>query len=186
MAIIIEDGKGRGYSSSVSQANRLNVSSKSNPRLFYISRDDQEAYTAVSTDASAAAGDYIMYLKNTSTTKNMFIDHIGCFAANAALWKLWSVTGTASGTTITATNLNLTSGLSAEASVEGSQAVSGLTAVNQIDTARSSASEEANLDFSSALILGPSDAIAIEYDTGTTGAAEATITFHYESLTRAN
>ncbi len=38
MGIEIDDGRGRGLSASVSEDNRLNVSSKAAPRPFYVSR----------------------------------------------------------------------------------------------------------------------------------------------------
>ena len=182
----IEDGKGRGFQASVSESQRLNVSSKTAERIFYISRDNGLAFIAVSTVASAAAGSYAVYLKNTSTTKNLFIERVEYHSANAALWKLWQVTGTAAGTALTASNLNLTSGTPAEASVYGSAAVTGLTTVKQLGSHRNTAGGEGEMSYHYALILGPGDAIAAEYDTGTTGTAEIDIFFHYEDVTRLN
>ena len=184
MGFTIDDGKGRGYVASVSDDNRVNTSSQINPRIFYISRDDGLAFNAISVDSSAAAGDLIHYLKNTSSDRLMYIYRIEFHGVNAALWKIWQVTGTGSGTTITPSNLNLTSGISAEATCLGNGAVTGLTTGKQLGVHRSTANGEGEMVYFDALILGPGDAIAVEYDTGTTGAAEVDVFFHYEDITR--
>jgi hypothetical protein len=38
------------------------------------------------------------------------------------------------------------------------------------------------MNYEDALILGPGKAIAVEYDTGTTGICEIDLFFHYEDL----
>lgn len=176
------DGGGSGRLATVSAFFRLNVSAKTNPRLFYSSRDEGKAFNCISTDASAAAGDYVFYLKNTSTTDNLYIKELEFHSENAAVWKVWQVTGTASGTTITPSNLNLGSPNVAEATGVGNGAVSGLTTVKQIGTHRNGANGEGGMDYEDALLLPPNSAIAVEYDTGTTGAAEIDCFFHYETI----
>lgn len=182
--MIIEDGKGSGKSASVSSVQRLNVSAKINPRIFYISRDDGQAYSASMSGFSADAGEFVFYLKNTSSTRNMFISQITVSALQAVLWKLWSVTGTAAaGTSITPTNLNLSSGLIAESiSMGGGAAITGLTEDGILIPFRSTATASMNGSFVDALILGPGKAIAVEYDTGTTGICDVNVMFHYENL----
>ncbi len=189
MGIHLEDGKGRGLMASVSESNRLNVSAKSNPRMFYISRDDQQAFSVVALDTSATAGDLVFHLKNTSSSKNMIMHTFAASSANSALLKLWVVTGTAaSGTDLTPTNLNLTSGLTAEAdSMSGdAAAITGLATGSLIVAGRILANSFVPLDLNDALILGPGDQIAIEYDTGTAGAVEINSTFFYEAIDRKN
>lgn len=184
MDMTIKDGRGRGYDASVSDVNRLNVSSKSQARSFYISRDDGLTFNLISTDAGAAAGDLIFYLKNTSSTRNIHLDRIEYHSANAAVWKVWQVTGTGSGTAITPSNLNLTSSKTAEAAGLGNGAITGLTTGDQMGTHRNGADGHGDMTFEGALILGPNDAIAVEYDTGTTGAAEIEAIFWYEAINR--
>jgi hypothetical protein len=186
MGLHIEDGRGRGYISSVSESNRLNVSAKSNPRSFYISRDDGLAFTLSSVDLDADAGDVICYLKNTSTTRNMYIKQIHYGGVNAALWKTWVVSGVAGGTSIIPTNLNLTSGKSAEALGFGNDVVNDLTYDSLIGSHRTIAGAHSVDGWEDVLTLGPNNAIAVEYDTGTTGPAEVNIEFHYEDITRSN
>jgi hypothetical protein len=186
MGLQIEDGKGRGYISSVSESNRLNVSAKANPRSFYISRDDGLAFTVSAVDIDAVAGDVICYLKNTSTTRNMFIKQIHYGGQNSACWKTWVVSGVAGGTSLTPTNLNLTSGKSAEAEAFGGAAVTGLAQDSLIGTHRTVAGSHSVDGWDDVLILGPNNAMGVEYHTGDTGDAEVNIEFHYENITRSN
>jgi hypothetical protein len=178
----IADGAGSGKEASVTSDNRLDVSSRANPRIYYVSRDDGQAYSVSSNDASAAAGTYILYLKNTSTTRNLFVDDIILGGVETALWKIWFVTGTAAGGNAkTPVNLNKTSPNAADATARGDDSITGLTVSGeQIGTLRTPANDSKELATSDAIELGQNDAIAIEYDTGTTGIAEAEIVFYYE------
>jgi len=180
----INDGKGKNGDASVSSVQRLNVSAKTKNRLFYISRDDGLAFNAVMPTFSAAAGEYVYYLKNTSSDKNIFINSVEYHSVEAVVWKVFSVTGTAAGgTVITPTNINLGSGRQAEATVMGGGAtITGLTTVAQIGTHRTQATGEASMDWGGGLILAPNTAIMVEYDTGTTGLCEIDCLFHFETV----
>ena len=178
----LQDGGGSGRLATVSSFFRLNVSAKNNPRIFYSSRDEGKAFNAISTDASAVAGDYVFYIKNTSTTDNLYVKHLEFHSANAAVWKVWEVTGTASGTTVTASNLNLGSPNVSETSCYGDGAITGLTTVKQIGTHRNDANGDGEMSYENALLLAPNSAIAVEYDSGTTGAAEIDCFFHFEEI----
>ena len=180
----IEDGKGKNGDCSVSAAQRLNVSAKTRDRIFYISRDDGLAYNAVMPSFSAAAGEYVFYLKNTSSDKNLYINHVEYHSLQAVHWKVWQVTGTAAGgTVIVPSNLNLGVGRAAEATCMGGAAtITGLTLGNQIGTHRTEATGEGEMDWGGALILAPNTAIMVEYDTGTTGLCEIDCLFHFETI----
>ena len=96
---------------------------------------------------------------------------------------MFQVTGTAAGgSVINSSNLNLGSANVAEATSRGDGAVTGLTNVKQIGTHRNDANGEGEMDYDNALILAPNSAIAVEYDSGTTGAAEIDCFFHYETI----
>ena len=179
----IIDGKGRGYKAGVSSKNRLLGSVESNLTGHFVSVEDGLAFNINSIDSSADAGDYICDLKNTSKTNVLFIDLVRVSAANAALFKIFEVTGTAAGSSaITPKNLNLSSGKSAEATARGDGAITGLTADGIIANVRTSAGTSAAVPFDDILTLGTDDAIAIEYDTGTTGAAEVLIRCFYQAI----
>ena len=180
----IEDGKGKNGDCSVSAAQRLNVSAKTRDRLFYVSRDDEQSFNAVMPSFSAAAGNYVYYIKNISSTKNMFLHTIEYHSVENVHWKVWQVTGTAAGgTEIIPANLNLGSGRLAEATCMGGGAtITGLTLGNQIGTHRTSAFGEAGMNWGEGLIIPPNAAIMVEYDTGTTGLCEIDCIFHFENI----
>ena len=63
---------------------RLNVSSRVDSRMFYISRDAGQAYVLRIEDDDAAAADLIGYLRNDSTTKRLYVTDIHVSCENAA------------------------------------------------------------------------------------------------------
>lgn len=181
MGMIFEDGRGRGSKAGVSSDFRMETSTRSNSRSYYISRDDGQVYGVTSHDATAAAGTYILYFKNTSTSKDFYIDYIECGGVETALWKVWFVTGTAAGgSALTPTNLNKKSGNVASATVRGDDSITGLSTDGQIGALRTPANDSHLLAFDDTVVLGTGDAIAIEYDAGTTGIAEVFMRGYYE------
>ena len=179
----IEDGKGGNGDMGVHDQ-RGQVSSRTNPRISYASRDEGLAYNAVYDGMTVAAGEYAAYLKNTSSTRDAFVSDIEFHSVENVKWKIFSVTGTAaSGETVTPSQLNLSKGIPAEATaMAGDTAITGLTTGVQLGVHRSIANDPSDMDYHDALILGPGNAIAIEYDTGTTGICDIDIFFHYEDF----
>jgi len=180
----IEDGKGKNGDASVSSVQRLNVSAKTAPRSMYAARDDGLSYSAIYDDMTATAGDVIAYLKNNSATRNLFVGDIAMGGVEAIHWKIFSVSGTAaSGATVTPASTNLSKNIPSETiAMSGDTAITGLTNISQVSTNRSAANSDAEEAFDGSLILGPGDAIAIEYDAGVTGLCEVDIHFHFENL----
>jgi len=174
----IEDGKGSGLIAAVTKTNRVAVESSSSERDFFISKDDGQAYHVVSEDATAVANEETLYIQNTSTTRNLFIDHFVLATDTANKFRLKFVTGTASGTTITPQNLNKTSSNAAEATTLGNTTITGLTDDGDITIIRVGADDTGEMDFEDKLILGQNDAIAIE--TEANAAVELTCDFHFE------
>ena len=86
----IQDGKGTNGDMSVSASQRGNVSAKIRDRMFYVSRDDEQAFNAVMPSFSAAAGEYVFYIKNTSSTKNLFMHSLEYHSVQAVHWKVRS------------------------------------------------------------------------------------------------
>ena len=73
---------------------RLNVSSRSDSRGYYNSRDESEAYSLVWADASTATADYVLYWKNTNANgKHLVISAVGMNAQYRADFQLEVVTG---------------------------------------------------------------------------------------------
>lgn len=180
MGFQLTDGK-TGESAAVSPTgNRLNVSSRSDSRIYYISRDNGDAYATTSI-YTAAAGEYNFYFKNTSATKKFYVSSITIGTAVLAIFKITKVTGTAGGASaISITNLNMTSGNVADATVTGDAAVTGLTAGDVIDVISVTADDSKIVDFHDALVIGTNDAIAVEYDTGAGGTIHITMQGFYD------
>lgn len=183
MALQIEDGLGSGRVSGVSPQHRLMTAAETNVTAHFVSKETGRAFNWNSIDGAAAANDIIFYLLNTSATRNLFVDVMRVGAANAALWKVTIVTGTAAGSSaITGTNLNLGSGIQAEATSRGSGAITGLTAGTTIATARNAAGASTDIPFDDVLIIPPNVAIGVEYDTGTGGLAEVLVRGYYRVI----
>lgn len=181
----IEDGKGSGRKASVSSVQRLNVSAKNADRIFYASRDFGSAYNLVAESGSVAAGAYTLYLKNDSSTQNLFVSVIEFHSVEATKWKIWEVSGTAAGgTTNVPAELNIGKSIPAPVTAIDSSggAITGLTQVTQLGTHRNEALGDSEMDFGGAMILGPGDAIAIEMDTGTTGVVSHDLKFWFEDI----
>lgn len=182
MPIQIEDGRGTGNKVAVSSTgNRLDTSSRANPRIYYASRDTGECYAIHSENASAAAGDFLLYIKNTSKTNNLYIDDVIFDTAQNAKFKLHKVSGTASGSNITPINMNFKVSNSADSDVKGNGAVTGITSAGVLISERVLANDSSEFQTSDALRLGLNDAIAIEYDAGTTGDASVTVIAYFDS-----
>lgn len=144
---------------------RLNTSSRSNSRSFYISRDDGQAYVLHIKDADAADGDLIAYLRNNSTTKKLYIQDIHISSPVACKFIVsYGNSTTATGTSVTPTNLNKSSSNDADVTAFGNAAVGGVSASTDIASLRISGSSTGEVDFKEGLILGQNDNIVIESD----------------------
>lgn len=139
-----------------------------------------ESYTINSADATAAAGEYPIYLKNDNTAKDFVITKIESYTTNAAAdaeWILTTVTGTPGGAgAITPANTNVGSTVAAALTCHGDNAVTGLTPVTTIKKwYQGIANTTEYIDFQNALVVPYGVAIAIEADAGTTGVVRLTI-----------
>lgn len=151
-------------------------------RPAYISRTLSKAFIAAADDADVAAGEYVIWLQNNSETP-IVINSIFTFNVDAdSIWTLHSVTGTgATAATITPVNLDLSSGLDADATCRGG--AGGVTGLTSAATITSWAGGVAYFNtvvnwWLDALILSKNDAIAVEFDAGTGSRAGVSIMFH--------
>lgn len=160
----IEDGKGKNGDMSVSVDQRANVSAKSNKRIFYVSRDDGRAFVWLSTYDTGGANEEVIYIKNTSTTRKLYLDSAHYSGAAAGLFTVFKHTGTATGTSITGEVLNFTSPNSiAEATALGDGAVTAGTIGNPIAFLEVAATADADRNWNGEIILGEGDSIIVTY-----------------------
>ena len=162
---------------------RLNVSSRADSRAFYVSRDKGQAYVLHSKDADAATADLLVYLRNDSKDKRVYIEdiHISSPVACKFIVSFGDAT-TATGTSLTPVNLNKSSSNDADVTAFGSAAVGGVAASTAFASLRISASETGEIHFNDSLILGQNDNIVIESDliTSTPDLVEVDIYFFIE------
>lgn len=160
---------------------RLNVSSRSDARSFYVSRDNGQSYVLHIEDDDAVAGDLIGYLRNDSKNKRLYVRAIEISCENVSTIKIGFADSTApTGTLVTPVNLNRASSNDADVTAVGNGAVGGAAIETFFDAGRVEAGGEHHFEFNDSLILGQNDAIIVEYDTGTTGDLELEIFFFIE------
>ena len=166
--------------------NRVNVSSRSDDRAYYNSRDKGECFSVPFDFQSASAGEFGVYFKNNSSIGLEFVvAGVGINSVEASRIKLHFVSGTATGgTVLTPTNLNGSSSNAAAATaMEGGSAatgITGLTSISLIDFAYVQATGHQEFRLKDRLRLGQNDAIAVEYDEGTTGDFSGVIFGYFE------
>ncbi len=98
----IEDGKGRGFSAEVTDEQHLSVDATTDKRVSHESREHGRAFVWTSTFATGTTDVEVLYIKNTSTIRKLFIDSMRYSASAACIFSVFKHTGTATGTTITA------------------------------------------------------------------------------------
>lgn len=177
--MLISDGRGKNGDASVSAEQRLNVSAKTAPRIFYVARDNERSFTWISS-YSATSGDTVMYIKNTDTDRNLIIHYVSVGGANSGKYDIYTASGTPAGTTITPTNLNVSSRKEANSTQYGGAAVTGVSTVSKLYTKRVLANQSEPVHgIAQAVILGFGDSIAITY-TGSTGEMDVEVTGYFE------
>jgi len=147
---------------------RFNVSSRSDSRAYYNSRDKSQCFALTWQDASTATGDYVLYWQNTDTTgKVLVVDSIGFNSQYDADLELWTVTGTGGGgTAATPVCLNRAQPKTAQANCF--TAVSSTVTIGaeefRVDIASSKAGGHEEFRLRDRLRIGQDQAIAIKCD----------------------
>lgn len=73
---ILEDGKGTGKKAHVNNENRLAVTAKSESLQHMVSQEYQQAYQCIGTTSLSSGTVTIIYIKNTSSDKNLILTYI--------------------------------------------------------------------------------------------------------------
>ena len=163
---------------------RLNVSSRTDTRGYYNSRDVGRTYTVPYSHMSSDPDDFVVYYQNLSTDREFVLSSIGSNCSNDARLKLWFVTGTAAGgEVVTPTNTNRTSQHAADANVRQStsgSAMTGIVSASLIDCLAVQANGHEEFRLSDRVRLGQNDAIAIEFESGSSASDVFGVMFGYE------
>lgn len=188
--ITFRDNNGGAKSQAGGSDERSDVSSRADSRGYYNSRDKGQAFSVAFDFQSAAAGEFGAYWKNVhGENLQLVISSIGVNSVEASRIKLHRVTGTAAGgTALTPVNENFPSANIAApegttTAMEGGSAatgITGLTSIGLIDFAYVQATGHEELRLDDRVRLGAGDAIAIEYDEGTTGDFSGVMFGYYE------
>ena len=180
--MIIISGVGVQYPLKINKDNMLLARCVAESHPAHVSHEKGKVFTIVAEDASPGAGEYTLYVQNIDDTSDFIIDAISTNAHDADVrWKLHKVTGTASGTSITAESYNFSKGVPADLTcVGGAGGVAGLTSAAILDNwFNGQANSRETINIKGRLILGRDDALAIEYDAGTGGAVSIVVEGHY-------
>jgi hypothetical protein len=165
MAIQIEDGLGTGERVGTSDQ-RLNVSSRTNSRSSYISRDEGECFIWTHR-YDYDAGDTILLVANESTTEDLYICSIKIGSDTATEFAIHCpVYPTLAGTEIDEINMNRTSGKSADDSAYGDE--TGNTQANVVDRGFVAANTTVTVAIDGRVILGYHNCIAVDLVTAGT------------------
>ncbi len=146
---------------------RLNVSSRSDARAYYNSRDKQSFFSLSWDDASTATGDFVAYWKNTATDgRHLVIDRIEMSAlAKYAFWEVHTGNNeTASGGAATTPFcMNVANSLTAPATARtaDSSTVATVTQNLLVATGFHSATSPAIIRFEDTLRLGQEQSIIV-------------------------
>lgn len=181
MAIPILGSDGAIITSGLSgKSRRLDVSSRGDTRLFYVSRDDGQAYSWTGVYASGA-NETVLLVKNTSTTRDLIITEIEFVSDAATRVRIHLPTVEVTpggGATIVGRNLNTGSTNAAEAT--GKQNESDNALGNIILDTLIGVSEPHGETWEDGLRITQNKSIAVDFVTAASALGGATIIGYFE------
>ena len=190
MALIeyIAEGAG-GATLAKGSDSRLNVSSRTDDRFYYNSRDEGQAFSMVFDDNACSSGDFNAVLFNDrSDGFDMVIRSAAVNSvANDTIFKLHEVTGSAAGGAVTSTPYRLNrSGKTGNAKVVASTVVnsdsspiSGISSSFEVDTVCVVGGGHEEFRLGDVWRLGEGQGLAIQADTTTNGTRVHGVIFCY-------
>lgn len=177
MPDMIRDGKGKGFLAEVDLENRLKVYSTMENEISYESEINKRSFSWVAS-YNAGDADTVIWIKNTSTNKNLIIDRV-ILATDVATWAiLHSPKGTtAAGTIINSVNTNRSSANTADASAYQNE--TGNSQGDIIAKVLLTAGVTTDFPTNGGIVLETSNEIAVDFVTGSTVLMSATIIGYY-------
>lgn len=176
MPVQIEGGTGKRDTVGVSPTgNRFNVSSRSDPRIYYISRDDGQAYSWPSQTYNGTTGDTVLLIKNNGVIP-LYISDIWISSDIETRWVIHLPTTNvtvAGDATIVGVNMNTGSINVADASAARGE--TGNSQGNVIWSGETQAtSDPIEIDFHDSLALAKNKSVGIDI-VGDSAAVDVTI-----------
>jgi len=183
---ILEDGKGSGKKASVTTDNRLDVTAKTENRIYYHSRDDETAFSVYGKRNFTAANteENILYLKYTGSN-DLHIKSI-MFSTNSELAKIemfFAATGVSGGAEVIPLNMNRGSANESETEClhGGTTLIGTIDDANEFFDIRLSKSSYL-MDFHSAIIIPKNKNIFFKGDVAAAGDRIRIMVYYYESI----
>ena len=177
MGFQIEDGTGSGASAKVDGENNLQVRAISRSQIATVSDRHGESFTW-SHSYNYDAGDTVLLVSNSSTTKKLYIHFVAIGSDTSTQWVVHSPAyPTLAGTEVTGVNTNRISGAAADAEAYGDEI--GNTQANILATGFAMGNATAALWPEASIILGYHDTIAVDLVTaGTMGTVTIAAYYH--------
>jgi len=184
MVDMIKDGTGDGFLAQVTSDNKLSVTAITETENKFVNESTKESYLLYSDITPTGAGDWFMYVENTSD-KNMFLNwyRIWSGASAEAIDIYRNVTGTPGGTTtVTPLNMNFGSNNTATGNFYEGVDITGLSGGVLLDRLRLSGDSKDVVDNYPGDIIMPRGAnIVLKALTGAI-ALEVTLSFYYKVI----
>ncbi len=190
MKIEYSDDRGRGLSEVQGSDGRLNVSTRSDSRAYYNSRDTQLTFALSFLMTLADTGEHFVAWRNASDDKDLVIRHLDVAVFEPVDLKWHIGTGTpAAGTIITPVNMNQGASRpaptdAAVSAMEGTTTtpLTGLTSAGVVNFhSILSIQDSVHVEFDDVVRLGPNGVFFGEMEAASTpGFVQGTITGYYE------
>ena len=179
---IIQDGKGSGQKVGVSD-NRLDVTSRSESRIYYLSRENGQAFSVYGRRNHTGTGNENILSLTYTGNKALYIKEI-IFSSNSPDAKIelyFDATSVSGGTEIIPLNLNRSSAISSETTcLNGVTDLTGTTTTaNEVFDVRLSNSSFL-MDFHGAIILPKNKSIFVLGSVQTAGEKTRIMVYYYE------
>jgi hypothetical protein len=182
--MIIEDGTGSGHKAKVNDEYELETRAQTTGRAEWENHNHERAYAMYFSQAAANSGanECLGYIKNTADL-DLVIDEISIHATAADTIYVSKVTGTAAGgSSITPTNANVGSGLTATVTTMQHTAITGLTDGGRLMNFYLAANGFVVREPKATIIIKKNSAIAIYTTTNQANTLKVNIWFHFEDI----
>lgn len=163
--MIIDDGKGTGRKAEVNLKNQLETAAVIETEFLSVNSNDEKAFVWDYPAYNYSAGDTVMWLRNDSDL-NLHIHHIFLYCDTTSVVTIHKPANvTEAGTVIVGNNINLTSGLTAEASAIRDETAGSIGPILMTEFIVANQTLTMFKEEGYELILGKNDIVAVDITT---------------------